>query len=32
MQSQHCNNNEELMEVVKTWLSSQVTDFFDAGM
>jgi hypothetical protein len=29
---QHFNSNEELMESVKTWLSSQVTDFFDTGM
>jgi hypothetical protein len=26
------NNNEELMEGVKTWLSSQVADFFDTGI
>jgi hypothetical protein len=26
------NNSEELMGGVKTWLSSQATDFFDAGM
>jgi hypothetical protein len=30
--SQHFNNNEELMEGVKTWLSSQVTDFFDTSI
>jgi hypothetical protein len=30
--SQHFNNNEELMEGVKTWLSSQVADFFDRGI
>jgi transposase len=29
--SQHFNNNEELMEGVKTWLSSQAADFFDTG-
>jgi hypothetical protein len=29
--SQCFNNNEELMEGVKTWLSSQVADFFDTG-
>jgi hypothetical protein len=27
LQSQRFNNNEELMEGVKKWLSSQVTDF-----
>jgi hypothetical protein len=26
------NNNKELMEGVKMWLSSQVTDFFDTGI
>jgi hypothetical protein len=30
--SQRFNNNEELMEGVKTWLSSQATDFFDTGI
>jgi hypothetical protein len=30
--SQHFNSNEELMEGVKTWLSSQAADFFDAGI
>jgi hypothetical protein len=30
--TQHFNNNEELMEGVKTWLSSQVADFFDTGI
>jgi hypothetical protein len=30
--SQRFNNNEELMEGVKTWLSSQAADFFDTGM
>jgi hypothetical protein len=29
--SQHLNNNEELMEGAKTWLSSQAADFFDIG-
>jgi hypothetical protein len=27
----HFNSNEELMEDIKTWLSSQATDFFDTG-
>jgi hypothetical protein len=30
--SQGFYNNEELMEDVKTWLSSQVADFFDTGI
>jgi hypothetical protein len=30
--SQHFNSNEELMEGVKTWLSSQAADFFDIGI
>jgi hypothetical protein len=30
--SQCFNNNEELMEGVKTWLNSQVLDFFDTGI
>jgi polysaccharide deacetylase 2 family uncharacterized protein YibQ len=30
--SQRFNNNEEFMEAVKTWLSSQVADFFDTGI
>jgi hypothetical protein len=30
--SQNFNNNEELMEGVKTWLSSQAADFFDRGI
>jgi histone-lysine N-methyltransferase SETMAR len=30
--SQRFNNNEELMEGVKTWLSSQAADFFDTGI
>jgi histone-lysine N-methyltransferase SETMAR len=29
LQSQSFNSNEELMEGVKTWLSSQVADYFD---
>jgi hypothetical protein len=30
--SQCFNNNEELVESVKTWLSSQAVDFFDTGI
>jgi transposase len=30
--SQSFNNNEELMEGVKTWLSSQAANFFDASL
>jgi hypothetical protein len=30
--SQHFSNNEELMEGVKKWLSSQVADFFGIGI
>jgi hypothetical protein len=30
--SQHFNSNEELMEGVRTWLSSQAADFFDIGI
>jgi histone-lysine N-methyltransferase SETMAR len=30
--SQHFSNNEELMEGVQTWLSSQAADFFDTGV
>jgi hypothetical protein len=30
--SQHFNKNEEFMEGVKTWLSSQATDFFHTGI
>jgi hypothetical protein len=30
--SQHFSNNEELMEGVKTWLSSQGADFFGTGI
>jgi hypothetical protein len=32
LRSQHFNNNEELMEGVKTWLSSQVANVFDTGI
>jgi hypothetical protein len=32
LKSQCFNSNEELMEGVKTWLSSQVADFFDIGI
>jgi hypothetical protein len=32
LRSQHMNSNEELMEGVKTWLSSQVADIFDTGI
>jgi hypothetical protein len=30
--SQRFNSNEELMEGVKTWLSSQAADFSDTGI
>jgi histone-lysine N-methyltransferase SETMAR len=30
--SQRFNNNEELAEGVKTWLSSQAAGFFDTGI
>jgi histone-lysine N-methyltransferase SETMAR len=30
--SQRFNNNEELMESVKMWLSSQAANFFDTGI
>jgi hypothetical protein len=30
--SQRFNKNEDLMEDVKTWLSSQKPDFFDTGI
>jgi hypothetical protein len=30
--SQRFNKNEELMEGVKTWLSSQTADFFDTSI
>jgi transposase len=29
---QRFNNNEVLMEGIKTWLSSQAADFFDTGI
>jgi hypothetical protein len=32
LRSQRFNNNEELMEAVKTWLSSQAADFFGTGI
>jgi hypothetical protein len=32
LRSQNFNNIEELMEGVKTWLNSQVADFFDTGI
>jgi transposase len=32
LRSQCFNNNEELTEGVKTWLSSQAADFFDTGI
>jgi histone-lysine N-methyltransferase SETMAR len=32
LRSQRFNNNEELMEGFKTWLSSQAKDFIDTGM
>jgi hypothetical protein len=31
LKSQHFNNNEELMECVKTWLTSQAAGYFDMG-
>jgi hypothetical protein len=30
--SQHFNNNEELMEGARAWLSSRAADFFDTGI
>jgi hypothetical protein len=30
--SQRFNNNEQLMEGVKSWLSSQAADFFDTSI
>jgi hypothetical protein len=30
--SQYFNNNEELLEGFKTWLSPQAADFFDTGI
>jgi hypothetical protein len=32
LRSKPLNKNEEFMEGVKTWLSSQVADFFDKGI
>jgi hypothetical protein len=32
LRSQRFNNNEELMEGVKKWLSSQAADFSDTGI
>jgi hypothetical protein len=32
VRSQSFNNNEELMEGVKTWLSSPAAHFFDTGI
>jgi hypothetical protein len=32
LRSRHLNNNEELREYEKTWLSSQVIDLFDTGI
>jgi hypothetical protein len=32
LRSQLFNNNEEMMESVKTWLSSQAADLFDTGI
>jgi hypothetical protein len=32
LRSQHFNNNEELMEGVKIWLSLQAADVFDTGL
>jgi hypothetical protein len=32
LEAQHFNNNEELMEGVKTWLSLQAADFFDTDI
>jgi histone-lysine N-methyltransferase SETMAR len=32
LRPQHFSNNEEFMESVKMWLSSQVADFFDASL
>jgi hypothetical protein len=32
LQSQHFNNNEELLNGVKTWLDSQAVDFFHKGI
>jgi hypothetical protein len=32
LRSKIFNNNEELMEGLKLWLSSQAADFFDTGI
>jgi transposase len=32
LESQHVNNNEELMESIKTWLRLQAAGFFDTGI
>jgi hypothetical protein len=32
LRSQRFNNNKELTEDVKTWLSPQAADFFDTGI
>jgi hypothetical protein len=32
LRSQRFNNDEELMEGLNRWLSSQVADFFDKGI
>jgi hypothetical protein len=32
LQLQHFSNNEDLMEGVETWLSSQAADFSDTGI
>jgi hypothetical protein len=32
LESQRFSNNVELMEGVKTWLSSQAADFFEKGI
>jgi hypothetical protein len=32
LRSQRFDNNEELMDGAKTWLSSQAEEFFDTGI
>jgi hypothetical protein len=32
LRSQRFNNNEEVIEAVKTWLSSQAADFSETGI
>jgi hypothetical protein len=32
LRSQHFDNNEEFMEGLKTWLSSQAADYFDTDI